>query len=41
MSRNFRIFAFAALVFWAVGAMNDATVMYVLAGGCVAVMLVA
>ncbi len=41
MSRNFRIFAFAALVFWAVGAMNDATVMYVLAGVCVAVMLVA
>lgn len=39
MSRNFRIFAFAAIVFWAVGAMNDATVMYVLAGVCLAVIL--
>jgi len=39
MSRNFRIFAFAAVVFWAVGAMNDATVMYVLAGVCLAVIL--
>ncbi|MEA3403835.1 MAG: DUF58 domain-containing protein [Armatimonadota bacterium] len=41
MSRNFRIFALAAVVLWAVGAMNDARVMYVLAGVCGAVMLVA
>ncbi len=41
MSRNFRIFLFATVVFWAVGAMNDATAMYVLAGVCIAVMLVA
>ncbi|MGI5819630.1 MAG: DUF58 domain-containing protein [Armatimonadota bacterium] len=41
MSRNLRIFAFAAVVFATVGLMNDATVMYVLAGVCAAVILVA
>ncbi len=41
MSRNFKIFIVATVVFWAVGAMNDAVVMYVLAGVCLAVMLVA
>ncbi len=41
MSRNFRIFAFAAVIFWIVGAMNDARVMYVLAGVCAAIMLIA
>lgn len=39
MSRNLRIFVFAAVVLWAVGTMNDATVMYVLAGVCLAVIL--
>jgi uncharacterized protein (DUF58 family) len=41
MSRNLRIFAFAAVVFATVGLMNDATAMYVLAGVCAAVILVA
>lgn len=41
MSRNLRIFVFAALVLWVVGAMNDASVMYVLAGVCLAIILVA
>ena len=41
MSRNLRIFSFAAVVFTTVGLMNDATVMYVLAGVCAAVILVA
>ncbi|MBD3291809.1 MAG: DUF58 domain-containing protein, partial [Armatimonadia bacterium] len=41
MSRNLRIFGFAAVVFATVGLMNDATVMYVLAGVCAAVILVA
>ncbi len=41
MSRNLRIFSFAAVVFATVGLMNDATVMYVLAGVCAAVILVA
>ncbi len=41
MSRNLRIFIFAALIFATVGLMNDATVMYVLAGVCAAVILVA
>ncbi|MGC9316499.1 MAG: DUF58 domain-containing protein [Armatimonadota bacterium] len=40
MSRNLRIFAVAAVVLWAVGAMNDARVMYVLAGVCAAIILV-
>lgn len=39
MSRNFRIFVFAAIVFWVVGAMNDAVVMYVLAGVGLAIIL--
>lgn len=41
MSRNLRIFSLAAVVFATVGLMNEATVMYVLAGVCVAVILVA
>jgi uncharacterized protein (DUF58 family) len=41
MSRNLRIFVIATVVFAMVGLMNDATVMYVLAGVCVAVILVA
>ncbi|MFW5867284.1 MAG: DUF58 domain-containing protein [Armatimonadota bacterium] len=41
MSRNLRIFAFAAVVFATVGLMNDATVMYVLAGVCASIILVA
>jgi uncharacterized protein (DUF58 family) len=41
MSRNLRIFGFAAIVFATVGLMNDATVMYVLSGVCAAVILVA
>ena len=40
MSRNLRIFAFAAVVFALVGVMNDATVMYVLAGVCASIILV-
>jgi uncharacterized protein (DUF58 family) len=41
MSRNFRIFALAAVTFITVGLMNDARVMYILAGVCAAVILVA
>ena len=41
MSRNLRIFAFAAVVFATVGLMNDATIMYVLAGVCASIILVA
>ena len=41
MSRNLRIFSFSAVIFATVGLMNDATVMYVLAGVCAAVILVA
>ncbi len=41
MSRNFRIFVFAALVFATAGFMNDATALYVLAGVCIAVILIA
>ncbi|MGD9496154.1 MAG: DUF58 domain-containing protein [Armatimonadota bacterium] len=41
MSRNLRVFVFVALVLWTVGAMNDAPIMYVLAGVSAAVILVA
>lgn len=41
MSRNLRIFAITTVVFAMVGLMNDATVMYVLAGVGVAVILAA
>ncbi|MFW6438209.1 MAG: hypothetical protein ACOCZ7_04260, partial [Armatimonadota bacterium] len=41
MSRNLRIFAFTAVVFATVGLMNDAAVMYVLAGVCASIILVA
>lgn len=40
MSRNFKIFALATAVLTVAGLMNDATVMFVLAGVCAAVMLV-
>ncbi len=41
MSLNFKVFVFAAVVAFVVGAMNEANVMYVLAGVCVAVVLIA
>lgn len=41
MSRNFRVFAFTAVVTWAVGAMNEASVMYVLAGVAASIILIA
>jgi len=37
MSRNLRLFSGAALIFYLIGAMNDAAAVYVLAGVCLAV----
>lgn len=39
MSRNLKIFSGAAVIFYLVGAMNDAAAVYVLAGICVAVIV--
>lgn len=41
MSRNFRLFAFTATVAWVVGVMNEASIMYVVAGVAASVILIA
>ncbi|HUS80947.1 MAG TPA: DUF58 domain-containing protein [Armatimonadota bacterium] len=41
MSRNLKVFLFAAVVAWVVGVMNEATVMYVLSGVAASIILIA